>query len=122
MILEMVERACHSKNQPILIVDDNPDFVDALKDMLHAEGYQVAAAYSGEEALNMIDNINPSMMFLDLLMPGVDGFDVVQRLRAQEKWHNLPIVILSGADIEKGQFSKEIISSTIKKVIAQTSK
>jgi CheY-like chemotaxis protein len=106
--------------------------------MLHAEGYQVAAAYSGEEALNMIDNINPSMMFLDLLMPGVDGFDVVQRLRAQEKWHNLPIVILSGADItkeqrqnlnrliqdfvEKGQFSKEIISSTIKKVIAQTSK
>jgi CheY-like chemotaxis protein len=71
-------------------------------------------------------------------MPGLDGFGVVQRLRSQERWRDLPIVILSGADvtpeqrrqlnahiqqfIEKGQFSKEIISSTIKKIIAQSKK
>jgi CheY-like chemotaxis protein len=83
--------------------------------------------------LKEIEKINPSMLFLDLLMPGIDGFTVVQRLRSQERWHNLPIVILSGADvsdeqrqtlnkfsqdfIQKGHFSKEIISSTIKKVI-----
>jgi CheY-like chemotaxis protein len=69
-------------------------------------------------------------------MPGIDGFAVVKRLRSQERWRDLPIVIVSGAEItngqrkslntltqefiEKGQFSKEIITSTIKKIIHQS--
>ena len=69
-------------------------------------------------------------------MPGIDGYGVVQRLRSQERWRDLPIVILSGADITqqqrndlnkftqefiaKGSFSKELISSTIKKTLAQS--
>jgi CheY-like chemotaxis protein len=67
-------------------------------------------------------------------MPGVDGFAVVEQLRSQPRWCNLPIVILSGADltteqrqdldkviqefIDKGHFSKELISNTIKKIIS----
>jgi CheY-like chemotaxis protein len=131
-----VERACRSKNQPILIVDDNQDFADSLKMLLETEGYRAVAMYSGENALKDIENINPSLLFLDLLMPGMDGFAVVKRLRSQERWRDLPIVVVSGADIsdgqrkslntltqefiEKGQFSKEIISSTIKKIIYQS--
>jgi signal transduction histidine kinase/CheY-like chemotaxis protein/CHASE3 domain sensor protein len=132
-ILSIVERACHSNNQPILIVDDNQDFADSLKILLQAEGYHAIALYSGEDALKDIVTINPSLLILDLIMPGIDGFAVVQRLRSQERWNNLPIVILSGADItneqrrdldklieefiDKGHFSKELITSTIKKII-----
>ena len=81
-----------------------------------------------------MEKINPSLLILDLIMPGVDGFAVVQRLRAQKQWQNLPIIILSGADItteqrrdldklieefiDKGHFSKELITSTIKKIIS----
>jgi signal transduction histidine kinase/CheY-like chemotaxis protein/HAMP domain-containing protein len=133
-ILSIVERACRSKNQPIMIVDDNQDFAESLKSLLEVEGYRAIALYSGEEALKDIETINPSLLFLDLLMPGIDGFAVVQRLRSQERWHNLPIVVLSGADItneqrqnlnklteefiDKGHFSKELITSTIKKIIS----
>ncbi len=69
-------------------------------------------------------------------MPGMDGFAIVKKLRSQERWRDLPIVIVSGAEItdgqrkslegliqefvEKSQFSKEIISSTIKKIINQS--
>ena len=132
-ILSIVERACRSKKQPIMIVDDNQDFAESLKSLLEVEGYRAVALYSGEDALKNIEAINPSLLFLDLLMPGIDGFAVVQRLRSQERWHNLPIVILSGADItneqrqnlnklteefiDKGHFSKELITSTIKKII-----
>lgn len=131
--MSVVERACRSKNQPILIVDDNQDFAESLKILLQTDGYRAVAMYSGEDALKEIGNINPSLLFLDLLMPGIDGFGVVKQLRSQERWRDLPIVILSGAEItekqrenlnnltqefiEKGHFSKEIISSTIKKIV-----
>ena len=133
-ILSIVERACRSKNQPIMIVDDNQDFAESLKSLLEVEGYRAVALYSGEDALKDIESINPSLLFLDLLMPGIDGFAVVQRLRSQERWHNLPIVVLSGAEItheqrqnlnklieefiDKGHFSKELITSTIKKIVS----
>ena len=132
-ILSIVERACRSKKQPIMIVDDNQDFADSLKSLLEVEGYRAIALYSGEDALKDIETINPSLLFLDLIMPGIDGFAVVQRLRSQERWHNLPIVVLSGAEItneqrqnlnklteefiDKGHFSKELITSTIKKIV-----
>jgi len=133
-ILSIVERACRSNNRPIMIVDDNQDFAESLKILLQVEGYRAVTLYSGNDALKDIETINPSLLILDLIMPGIDGFAVVQRLRAQERWRNLPIVILSGADItieqrqnlnklieefiDKGHFSKELITSTIKKIIS----
>jgi CheY-like chemotaxis protein len=133
-ILSIVERAYHSKKQPVMIVDDNQDFAEALKAMLEVEGYHAVALFSGEDALRDIENINPSLIILDLIMPGIDGFAVVQRLRSQERWRNLPIIILSGADItteqrhdldklieefiDKGHFSKELITKTIKNIIS----
>jgi signal transduction histidine kinase/DNA-binding response OmpR family regulator/HAMP domain-containing protein len=135
-VLSVVERACRSKNQPILIVDDNQDFAESLKQMLQIEGYHCTVLFSGDEALKKIEIINPSLLLLDLVMPGIDGFSVAQRLRSQERWRDLPIVILSGADItkeqrqnlniltqefiEKGHFSKELISNTIKKIVSQS--
>ncbi len=133
-ILNIVERACRSNNQPIMIVDDNQDFAESLKILLEIEGYRAVAVYSGEDALKDIETVNPSLLFLDLIMPGIDGFAVVKKLRSMERWHNLPIVILSGADItneqrqnldkvieefiDKGHFSKELITSTIKKIVS----
>jgi signal transduction histidine kinase/CheY-like chemotaxis protein/HAMP domain-containing protein len=135
-VLSVVERAVRSKNQPILVVDDNKDFTDSLRVMLETEGYRAIGMYSGENALKEMEKINPSLVLLDLLMPGVDGFTVLKKLRSQDRWKNLPIVILSGADInseqrkilasltqdfiEKGRFSKELISNTIKKAIIQS--
>jgi signal transduction histidine kinase/CheY-like chemotaxis protein len=135
-VLSVVERACRSMNRPIMIVDDNQDFADSLKILLETEGYRAVAMYNAESALKDIEKINPSLLFLDLFMPGMDGFAAVKRLRSLERWRDLPIVIFSGVKItdgqrksldnliqdfiEKDQFSKEIILSTIKKTVYQS--
>jgi CheY-like chemotaxis protein/anti-sigma regulatory factor (Ser/Thr protein kinase) len=132
-VLSVVERACRSRNRPIMIVDGNQGFADSLKILLETEGYRAVAMYNGEKAVKDIEKINPSLLLLDLLMPGMDGFAVVKQLRSQERWRDLPIVIVSGAKItdgqrksldnltqefiEKDQFSREVILSTIKKTV-----
>jgi signal transduction histidine kinase/CheY-like chemotaxis protein/HAMP domain-containing protein len=132
-VISTIERACRSKALPIMIVDDDPDFLEALQKMLQSEGYIVEARLDGESALKDIEQVNPALLMLDLLMPGIDGFGVVQRLRSIPRWIDLPIVILSGANIapdhraninkhiqefiEKGQFSKELITNTVKRIV-----
>jgi signal transduction histidine kinase/DNA-binding response OmpR family regulator len=135
LILAVVERACHSKDQTILLVDDDGDFSDVLRQLLQREGYRTLSVLSGEEALKTLEYLKPALIFLDLKMPGMDGFAVLEHLRADDRWQDIPVVILSGADvsepqrailqqnaqdfIEKGKFSKELISQTIKRTIAR---
>jgi len=134
-ILAVVEHACHTKDQTILIVDDDGDFSDVLRQILQREGYRTLSVTNGEEALTTLKEIRPSLIFLDLKMPGMDGFAVLEHLRADDRWQSIPVVILSGADvsdtqrallqkhtqdfIEKGKFSKELISQTIKRTITR---
>ena len=132
-ILEIVNRAMKSKEHRILIVDDNEDFANYVQVILRQEGYLTAVAFSGEEALKAVNDAMPALIFLDLTMPGMDGFEVVRRLRMRPEWKDIPVVILSGKElnkeerdtlnlhiqefIEKGHFSREAITSTLKRII-----
>jgi DNA-binding response OmpR family regulator len=66
---------------PVLVVDDEPDIVDFLTTVLHDEGYATEAARDGVEALIKIDEMHPSLLILDLMMPRMSGFDVLDELR-----------------------------------------
>ncbi|MEJ2739911.1 MAG: response regulator transcription factor [Dehalococcoidia bacterium] len=79
----------------ILVVDDEKKIVDIVKAYLEREGYQVAAAYDGESALNLIAREIPDMVILDLMLPGVSGWDVCRRLRGQS---DVPIIMLTARD------------------------
>ena len=71
-----------SKNDSkILIVDDEKNIVNILKFNLQKEGYQTIEAYDGEEALHKIDNENPDLILLDIMMPILDGFSVCSKVR-----------------------------------------
>ncbi len=90
----------------VLVVDDVPLNVLLIKKMLSQYTFQLKTANSGQAALDMIAQEMPSLLLLDLMMPGIDGFEVIRRLRADEKTKKLPIIILSAlnseADIVKG--------------------
>jgi len=81
----------------ILLVDDEPNIQRLLKANLAAGGYQVLVASNGEEALELARLECPDLVLLDLKIPGISGWDVLAALKANERLHKTPAIILSGA-------------------------
>jgi CheY-like chemotaxis protein/phosphoribosyl 1,2-cyclic phosphodiesterase len=91
----------HSGSLLVLIVDDDEDLrILARKALMHA-GHTVLEAESGEEGLELIESHKPDLLLLDLIMPGMDGFEVLRRLRASETGRPLPVIVLTGRGDEE---------------------
>jgi CheY-like chemotaxis protein len=82
----------------ILIVDDEPGGRKTLEALLIAQGYQLAFASSGAEALEKAAGLGPDLILLDVMMPGMDGFEVCQRLRADPLLAEVPIIMVTALD------------------------
>jgi DNA-binding response OmpR family regulator len=80
----------------ILIVEDEQGVVHLLKARLEPEGFQVIAAYNGQEGLRAVTEARPDLVILDLTLPGLDGFELCRRIRQQPETARLPILVLSG--------------------------
>jgi CheY-like chemotaxis protein len=81
----------------ILIVDDNPTMVEMLSTALSIFGHNPMQALSGEQALDLLGHARPDLVFLDLTMPGMDGYETLRRVRALEDGENIPVVVLTAA-------------------------
>jgi phosphoserine phosphatase RsbU/P len=79
----------------ILIVDDEPYNLDTLEQELDDLGYNAIPASNGKEALEKITRHSPDMVLLDIMMPVMDGFEVLRRLKTQPEWRDIPVVIVS---------------------------
>jgi two-component system sensor histidine kinase/response regulator len=90
----------------ILIVDDTPANIDILDLFLEKEGYKISIAQSGETALKLARRISPDLILLDIMMPGIDGFETCRRLKSEENTCDIPIIFITArnepADIVKG--------------------
>jgi class 3 adenylate cyclase len=82
----------------VLVVDDTPQNVKLLADLLGVKGYQVATAASGEEALAKLASEKPDLVLLDVMMPGLSGYDVCRRIRADTETALLPVVLVTSLD------------------------
>ncbi|MEO1386360.1 MAG: response regulator [Cyanobacteria bacterium J06634_6] len=81
--------------QGILIVDDNPTNLEVLSESLIQEGFQVAVAIDGESALEQISYHPPELILLDVMMPGIDGFETCRRLKENPDTYNIPVVFMT---------------------------
>lgn len=79
----------------VLVVDDDPDILDAICDILEGEGYRVARARHGLEALERIEEEVPAIILLDLMMPVMDGLAFANALRQRRESSPIPIVVIS---------------------------
>jgi diguanylate cyclase (GGDEF)-like protein len=84
-----------SPAQTILVVEDDPQLRRLLRDTLEPEGYTVVLAATGEEGVECALRYMPQLLLLDLMLPGINGFQVVEQLRANVKTAHIPVVILS---------------------------
>ncbi len=82
----------------ILVVDDTPQNIKLLKDLLEVKGYAVATAVNGEEALTRLAVENPDLVLLDVMMPGLSGYDVCRKIREDPQTALLPVVLCTSLD------------------------
>jgi DNA-binding response OmpR family regulator len=84
----------------ILIVDDEEDTLQLLKDRLNEEGFQTIEANNGRDAIEKATHSNPDLILLDIMMPEITGWDVMEQLRKQQDTASIPVVVLSAAASE----------------------
>ena len=84
----------------VLVVDDTETNIDILVDILD-KIYEVSVALDGESALEYLEEVVPDCILLDVMMPGIDGFEVCRRIKADEKTKNVPIIFITAMTDEQ---------------------
>lgn len=85
-------------NPKILIVDDEPFNVDYLEQELEESGYETVSAFDGQEALDRVQSDAPDLVLLDIMMPVMDGFEVLSRLKAEPSTRDIPVIVISASN------------------------
>ena len=119
-------------SKTILIVDDEPNIVVPLQFLMEKNGYQALVAQSGEEALEAVSKYSPDLVLLDIMLPGIDGFEVCEIVKLNPEWKHIKIIFLTAkgrdVDIAKGMvlgadeyiakpFSNKQIVESVKKLL-----
>jgi two-component system, OmpR family, alkaline phosphatase synthesis response regulator PhoP len=79
----------------IMVVDDNPDIITIVKTILEGKGYNVLSASSGQELLSLLNNQKPDLIILDIMMPEMDGLEVLGRLKGVTETASIPVILLT---------------------------
>jgi len=88
----------------LLVVDDDPQVVDLVRQLLEDEPYEVIAAADGQEALEAVSQQRPDIVLLDLLMPRLDGFAVIEHLRQDAQYRQLPVIVLTAKTLTAADY------------------
>jgi len=133
MLINALERANRASLSRVLVVDDDPDALDLAVAMLEGGGYDIVTATNGREALEAIAGQKPDAIILDLMLPEMDGFEVVHRMSLNPEWRAIPVILLTARDlsheerraldigtariIQKGNFSRDELLAEVKTAI-----
>jgi DNA-binding response OmpR family regulator len=90
----------------VLVADDDPDILDLVRYRLERSGYAVATATDGAEAVKLASELSPALAVLDVMMPGLTGFEVTRRLRQSAQTSRIPVILLTAraqeVDVQEG--------------------
>ncbi|MCM8811522.1 MAG: response regulator [Candidatus Omnitrophica bacterium] len=96
----------------ILAIDDEPDFLEQVKVVLENEGHQVETAFDGLAGLEKARRVKPTLILLDIMMPGMDGFEVLRRLTREAGTSTIPVVMLTAKGGTESVFKAQGLSVT----------
>ena len=104
----MAEPAENPQQGLVLVVDDDPDILEALSEILEAEGYTVSRARNGQEALERLAQSRPALILLDLMMPVMDGWEFARRMKDAYPPERRPPIIVLSADRNVATKAREL--------------
>ncbi len=96
----------------VVCIEDEPEMIDLVKLILSRQGYNVLGAGSGREGLALVAEVQPALVLLDLMMPDMDGWEVYQQMRADERTKNTPVIVVTA----KAQSIDKVLGLHIAKV------
>lgn len=102
----------------VLVVDDEASAVDLLTQILQEEGYHVNGVYNGKEALHVLETKPQDIILLDLLMPEMDGFEVIQKIKTNQDWCNIPIIVVTAKDLTDKEWN--ILNKSVDSIIQKS--
>lgn len=105
-------------NKNVIYIEDEPEMVDLVTLILNRKGFTVKGANGGREGLDLVKKDMPDLVLLDLMMPDVDGWDVYQQMKADEKTRKIPVIVITA----KAQSIDKVLGLHIAKVEAYISK
>lgn len=79
----------------ILVVDDEPNNFDVIETFLSEQDYQLYYASSGDSALGILETVQPDLILMDVMMPGIDGIEVCRRIKVMPQWENVPVIMVT---------------------------
>ncbi|HGE70275.1 TPA: response regulator [Candidatus Poribacteria bacterium] len=80
----------------ILVIDDEKEIIDTISLMLKARDFSIVSALDGQDGIEKAKSENPDLILLDIMMPGIDGYNVCMKLKSAKETKNIPIVVISG--------------------------
>ena len=95
--MSAVKPAATTGTALVLVVEDDPDIRQAMAELLQDEGYECLLAQHGVDALEILDHHRPSLLLVDLLMPVMNGVELIARVRGDGRWSDLHIVVMTAA-------------------------
>jgi PAS domain S-box-containing protein len=111
-LLSVLQRYESRKSSgPVLVVEDDLNSREMLCTLVERRGWQVQSAENGRRALECLQNTPPSLILLDLMMPEMDGFDVIQEMRNHAEWRNIPIIVVTAKELTANE--RQWLSSQI---------
>jgi len=135
-LIAVLERAKSPAQKCVLVVDDDPDALDLAVAMIEDGAYDIQTATNGREALDAIARQRPDAIILDLMLPEMDGFEVVHRMSLNPDWRSIPVILLTARDlsheerraldigtariIQKGSFSRDELLAEIRMATGTT--
>ena len=124
----------YRRDAPVLVVDDDATLRELLRRILEGAGYTVVEAENGRVALERLGTLAPGVILLDLMMPEMDGFDVVAEMRRHEAWRTIPIVVVTAKELtvedrqrlngyverilEKGAYTRDTLLAEVRDLVA----
>lgn len=101
------------KTKKVLIIEDEATLQKALQEVLTAEGYEILSALDGLRGLEIARQENPDLILLDIILPKMDGFEVLKELKSEEKTESIPVMILTNlSDISDVQKALDLGATT----------
>ena len=105
----------HDPPYPVLVVEDDDNTRAMVRRMLEREGLEVLEAENGRVALEVLETRTPELVLLDLMMPEMDGFELVSRLRQREDWKAIPVVVLTAKELTEAD--RDRLNGSVKRVL-----
>ncbi|NOZ59472.1 MAG: response regulator [Euryarchaeota archaeon] len=101
----------------IMVVDDDEIIIEAMRNILEPEGFEVISAGSGEECLRLLEEVVPDYIFIDIQMPGMDGWETLRRIRSREELRHIPIAMLTAQPLTRETLDREDVGELVDYVV-----